>query len=204
MNVIDKYFFLLLVNSTNKNQKIAVLKSINSSQYKVLKDITFKILNEIIPVNKIQLRKLSKHKTFIRKLGSNKKISGQVLGKNYSIVIEIIRIGVEHNEISSEICTSSKRRMGKNKSSFEKSKTIGYCNTKEQSTSSESSEEEEEEEFSSEQFSSEENYSEKSECSSSREEFTEEYSEKGEKVKNSEKEENSEESQSEESPSEEY
>ena len=201
MNVIDKYFFLLLVNSTNKNQKIAVLKSINSSQYKVLKDITFKILNEIIPVNKIQLRKLSKHKTFIRKLGSNKKISGQVLGKNYSIVIEIIRIGVEHNEISSEICTSSKRRMGKNKSSFEKSKTIGYCNTKEQSTSSESSEEEfSSEQFSSEEeFSSEENYSEKSECSSSREEFTEEYSEKGENGENSEKEENSEES-----PSEEY
>ena len=121
MNVIDKYFFLLLVNSTNKNQKIAILKTINSSQYKILKDITFKILNEIIPINKTQLKKLSKHKNFIRKLGSNKKVSGQILGKNYSIVIEIIRIGLEYNEVSSKVCTSSKRRMGKNKFSFKKS-----------------------------------------------------------------------------------
>ena len=68
MNAIDQYFFLLLVNSTNKNQKITVLKSINSSQYKILKDITFKILNEIIPVDKTQLKKLSKHKNFIRKI----------------------------------------------------------------------------------------------------------------------------------------
>ena len=68
---MDKYFFLLLVNSTNKNQKIAVLKSINSSQFKILKDITWKILNEIIPVNNRQLKKLSQHKAFIRKLGSS-------------------------------------------------------------------------------------------------------------------------------------
>ena len=90
MNLMDRYFFLLLVNSTNKNQKIVLLKSINSTQYKILKDITCKILNEIIPVDNRQLKKLSKHKTFMRKLGSSKIISGQVLGKNYSIVIEII------------------------------------------------------------------------------------------------------------------
>ena len=100
MNVIDKYFFLLLVNSTNKKQKVAVLKSINCSQYKILKDITWKILNEIIPINNTHLRKLSKHKNFVRKLGSSKKVSGQVLGKNYSIVIEIIQIGIQYNEIN--------------------------------------------------------------------------------------------------------
>ena len=176
MNVTDKYFFLLLVNSTNKNQKVAVLKSINSSQYKILKDITWKILNEIIPINNTELRKLSKHKNFIRKLGSNKKVSGQVLGKNYSIVIEIIKIGIQNNEIPSKICASSKRRMGKTKSSFEKSETIGYCKGGE--TSSESGEEQfsSEEEFSSEEFSSEEK-TEKSECSSSGGELTEESSE---------------------------
>ena len=207
MNAIDKYFFLLLVNSTSKNQKVAVLKSINSSQYKILKDITLEILNEIIPLNRIQLKKLSKHKKIIRKLGSNKKISGQVLGKNYSVVIEIIRIGLQHHEISSEVCTSSKRRMGENKSSYKKSKTIGYCKRKEQFISSESSEEfssaeeeaEEEEEFSSEEFSSEENCNAKSEYSSSGEEFTKESSEREEDTKESQ----SEESQSEESQSEE-
>ena len=92
MNVTDKYFFLLLVNSTNKNQKLSLLKSINPSQYKILKEITFKILNEIIVVNTKQLRKLKKHKNFIRKLGYNK-FSKQVLAKNYSIVIEIVQIG---------------------------------------------------------------------------------------------------------------
>ena len=175
MNVIDLYFFLLLVNCTNKNQKKPVVKSISSSQYKKLKDITFKILNETIPVDRTQLRKLSKHKRFIRKLGSNKKVSGQVLGKNYSVVIDIIQIGLQHNEISSEVCISSKRRMGKNKSSFEKSETVGYCQRKKQYTSSESSEEEfssEEEEFASEKSNSE--------CSSSGEEFTEESSEREE------------------------
>ena len=194
MNVMDKYFFLLLVNSTNKNKKIAVLKSINSSQYKILKDITWKILNEIIPVDNRQLKKLSKHKAFIRKLGSSKKISGQVLGKNYSIVIEIIQIDIQHNEISSKVCPSTKRRMGKSKSSLEKSKTIGYCKRKEESTSTESGEEQfsesSEEHVSSEELSSEEeefssegNYTEKSECSSSGEEFTEEYSETEESFK---------------------
>lgn len=174
MNVIDRYFFLLLVNSTNKNQKITVLKSINSSQYKVLKDITFKILNEIIPIDRLQFRKLSKHKNFIRKLGTNKKISGQLLGKNYSVVIDIIRIGLQHNEIPSEIHISSKRRMGKNKSSCKKSKAIGYSERKEQFTSESS------EEFSSEELSSEESCNEKSksEYSSSGEEFTEESTEK--------------------------
>ena len=190
---MDKYFFLLLVNSTNKNQKITVLKSINSSQYKILKDITWKILNEIIPVDNRQLKKLCKHKAFIRKLGSSKKISGQVLGKNYFIVIEIIQIGIQHNEISSKVCPSTKRRMGKSKSSFEKSKTIGYCKRKEESTSTESGEEQfsesseehvsSEELSSEEEFSSEGNYTEKSECSSSGEEFTEEYSETEESFK---------------------
>ena len=193
MNVMDKYFFLLLVNSTNKNQKIAVLKSINSSQYKILKDITWKILNEIIPVDNRQLKKLSKHKAFIRKLGSSKNISGQVLGKNYSIVIEIIRIGIQYNEISSKVCPSTKRRMGKSKSSFEKSKKIGYYKRKEESTSTKSGEEQfsesSEEHVSSkelsseEEFSSEGNYTEKSECSSSGEEFTEEHSETEESFK---------------------
>ena len=45
---------------------------------------------KIIPIDDRQLKKLSKHKAFIRKLGSSKIISGQVSGKNYSIVIEII------------------------------------------------------------------------------------------------------------------
>ena len=180
MNVIDKYFFLLLVNSTNKNQKVAVLKSINSSQYKILKDITWKILNQVIPINNTQLRKLSKHKNFIRKLGSSKKVSGKVLGKNYCIVIEIIQIGIQHNEISSKICVSSKRRMGKTKSSFEKSKTIGYCKREDTSTESDSEQfsQSSEEAFSNEEeFSSEKENTEKSECSSSGEEFTEECSE---------------------------
>ena len=108
MNVTDKYFFLLLVNSPNKNQKLSLLKSISPSQYRVLKDITFKILNEIIFIDGKQFRKLRKHKTFIRKLG-NTKVTGHVLAKNYSIVIEIVQIGLEDNEISPEIYLSSKR-----------------------------------------------------------------------------------------------
>ena len=112
MNVTDNYFFLFLVNSTNKNQKLSLLKSITPSQYKILKEITFKILNEIIFVNTKQLRKLKKHKNFIRKLGYNK-VTRQVLAKNYSIVIEIVQIGLEAYEICSKIYPGSKRGMGK-------------------------------------------------------------------------------------------
>ena len=180
MNVTDKYFFLLLVNSTNKNQKLSLLKSINPSQYKILKEITFKILNEIIVVNTKQLRKLKKHKNFIRKLGYNK-VSRQVLAKNYSIVIEIVQIGLEEYEICSKIYPGSKRGMGKNKSSSEKCKTVTYPKKrKEYFTSSESSEE-----FSSQESSDEDNFSENfngkkqyqssSENSTSGEEFGEEY-----------------------------
>ena len=177
MNVTDKYFFLLLVNSTNKNQKLSLLKSISPSQYKILKEITFKILNELIVVNTKQLRKLKKHKNFIRKLGYNK-VSGQVLAKNYSIVIEIVQIGLEKYEICSKIYSGSKRGMGKNKSSSEKCKTVTYSKKREEYfTSSESSEE-----FSSQEYSDKENcnerktqYQSSSENSTSGEEFGEEY-----------------------------
>ena len=197
MNVTDKYFFLLLVNSTNKNQKLSLLKSINPSQYKILKEITFKILNEIIVVNTKQLRKLKKHKNFIRKLGYNK-VSGQVLAKNYSIVIEIVQIGLEEYEICSKIYPGSKRGMGKNKSSSEKCKAVTYSKRrKEYFTSSESSEE-----FSSQEYSDEENCNEKcndkkqyqssSENSTSGEEFANESTEREEEDEKEESYENSE------------
>ena len=112
MNINEKYFFLLLVSNTNKNQKLSLLKSITPSQYKILKEITFKILNEIIVIDRKLLKKFRKNKNFIRKLGYNK-VSGQVLAKNYSTVIEIVQIGLKENEICSEIYSSSKRRMGK-------------------------------------------------------------------------------------------
>ena len=189
MNEIDRYYFLLLVNSTNKKQKISLLKSINTSQYKILKEIAFKILNEIILIDKKQFKKLSKYKTFIRKLGNNK-VSGQVLGKNYSIVIDIIRIGLQYNEICTEICSGSKRRVGKNKSSGKKCEAITYSQSRKKRdvTSSESSEEFSSEEFSSEETSSEESSSEE-ECykkprySSSGDEFTKESSEEEEREK---------------------
>ena len=177
MNVTDKYFFLLLVNSPNKNQKLSLLKSISPSQYKVLKDITFKILNEIIFIDGKQLRKFRKHKTFIRKLG-NRKVSGHVLAKNYSIVIEIVQIGLEASEISPEIYPSSKRRMGKNKSSSEKCKALTYSQKRKEyfTSSSESSEE-----FSSEEICNEEKHLQTSSGdNASGEEFTEESREKEE------------------------
>ena len=178
MNVNDKYFFLLLVNSPNKNQKLSLLKSISPSQYKVLKDITFKILNEIIFIDGKQLRKLRKHKTFIRKLG-NRKVSGHVLAENYSIVIEIVQTGLEDNEISPEIYLSSKRQMGKNKSSSEKCKALMYSKKRKEyftSSLSESSEE-----FSSEEICNEEKHLQTSSGdSASGEEFTEESREKEE------------------------
>ena len=194
MNEIDRYYFLLLVNSTNQKQKISLLKSINTSQYKILKEIAFKILNEIILIDKKQFKKLSKYKTFIRKLGNNK-VSGQVLGKNYSIVIDIIRIGLQYYEICTEICSGSKRRVGKNKSSGKKCEAITYSQSRKKRdvTSSESSEEFSSEEFSSEETSSEETSSEESsseeECykkprySSSGDEFTKESSEEEEREK---------------------
>ena len=128
---------------------------------------------------------MKKHKNFIRKLGYNK-VSGQVLAKNYSIVIEIVQIGLEEYEICSKIYPGSKRGMGKNKSSSEKCKAVTYSKKrKEYFTSSESSEE-----FSSQECSDEENcnencndkkqYQSSSENSTSGEEFAEEYTEKEE------------------------
>ena len=144
----------------------------------MLKDITFKILNEIIFIDGKQLRKLRKHKTFIRKLG-NRKVSGHVLAKNYSIVIEIVQIGLEVNEISPGIYLSSKRQMEKNKSSSEKCKALTYSQKRKEyftSSSSQSSEE-----FSSEEICNEEKHLQTSSGdSASGEEFTEESREKEE------------------------
>ena len=204
MNETDKYFFLLLVNSTNKNQKISLLKSINTSQYKIIKEITLKILNEILPIDKKQFRKFSKNKTFIRKLG-NRKVSGQLLGKNYSVVIDIIHIGLKYNEICTEIYPSSKRRMGKNKSSSKKHQTITYSKNREKYFSSESNSQEfSSEEISSEEISSEETSNDEREYSSSGQEFRRESSEDSsngdeEEEKKSMEKESTENSQSEES-----
>ena len=176
MNISEKYFFLLLVTNTNKNQKLSLLKSITPSQYKILKEITFKILNEIIVIDRKQLKKLKKHKKFIRKLGYSK-VSGQVLAKNYSIIIEIVQIGLKENEICSEIYSSSKRRMGKHKSSNEKCEAFKYSKNRKEYSSSESSKESSEssEESSTSEFSSEEKYIQtSSRNSTSGEEFTEE------------------------------
>ena len=64
----EKYFLLFLLHNTNRKQTFSILKTITNSQYLLLQSFANDILDEIIPLNAMQYRKLVQYKDFIRKL----------------------------------------------------------------------------------------------------------------------------------------
>ena len=62
----EKYFLLFLLHNSNKRQITSILKTTNS-QYSLLKSFANDILDEMIPLNSMQFKKLVQYKDFIRK-----------------------------------------------------------------------------------------------------------------------------------------
>lgn len=117
----ERHYFEFFVKNNNINQKIVVLKSINTKQYTLLREIAKDILNEIIPLNTQQFQKLLQYKDFIRKLGS-RKLSVYTLVKNIEGVIELLKIVYHPNEVGKQTSSGTNTRLAKNKKISSKEK----------------------------------------------------------------------------------
>ena len=65
----EKYYFLFLLENSNIKQNNVLIRSMTSSQYSVLQTLANDILEEDLPLNTRQSKKLVQYKDFIRKLG---------------------------------------------------------------------------------------------------------------------------------------
>ena len=110
----DNNFFELLAYSKDKKQKKNIIKFINKSQLKVLKNIAKEILNGKIQLRKIQFNILKNKKTFLRKL-SEGKIKIKDLSHEDRVICLIVKIALENYETRSKISSSTNRKVGKNR-----------------------------------------------------------------------------------------
>ena len=108
----EKYFLLFLLHNSNKRQSTSILKTITNSQYSLLKSFAYDILDEMIPLNSMQFKKLVQYKDFIRKL-SGRKVSPVTLSRNIECIKAIISVILNEYEVCNKTSTYTHRRMGK-------------------------------------------------------------------------------------------
>lgn len=110
----QKHFLQLIVKNQNKQQIAALLRSITTAQYKIVKKFAQNILSEKISLSSGEFKYLEREKTFIRKLATTKKISSKIFVRKILIIKKIIQIGLK-NEIYAKNGNGSNSRMGTNK-----------------------------------------------------------------------------------------
>lgn len=107
----EKYFFLFLLENSNVKQNNVFIRNMTSSQYSILQSLANDILEEDLPLNTRQFKKLVQYKDFIRKLGRSR-VSSTVLIKNIEAIKSIIDIAFNQNEVCNKVSASSHNRMG--------------------------------------------------------------------------------------------
>ena len=68
----ERNFFQLLAYAKDQKQKKKIIKFINKSQFNTIKNISKKILNGDIHLQKVEFHILKKKKTFLRNLSEGK------------------------------------------------------------------------------------------------------------------------------------
>ena len=81
----EKYYFLFLLENSNIKQNNVLIRSMTSSQYSVLQTLANDILEEDLPLNTRQFKKLVQYKDFILKLEQSR-VSSAVLIKNIEAI----------------------------------------------------------------------------------------------------------------------
>ena len=122
----EKHFFLFLLNNANVKQNNALLRNITHSQYSLLQTFANDILEESLPLNSQQFKKLVQYKDFIRKLGRTK-VSSTVLIRNIEAIKSIAKIVFYENEVCNKTSTYTHRGVGKSKETFTSEKYLKYC-----------------------------------------------------------------------------
>ena len=139
----DKLYFELLAYAKDQKQKKNILKFTNKSQYKVIQNITKKLLNGDIQLKNIQFCILKNKKLFLRKL-SQGKIKIKDLHREFYIVCYIVKLGLEHYETHSKIGTHTYRKVGKNRRQYASERSVSEISSSEECSEEHFSSEEDE------------------------------------------------------------
>lgn len=113
----ENNFLQLLAFAKDQKQKKNIIKFINRSQLKVVKNIAQKILNGDIHLKKKEFNILMNKKLFLRKI-SQGQIKITDLHREYTVVCYIVKIALQQNEICPKISSRPNRKMGKNRRQY--------------------------------------------------------------------------------------
>ena len=146
----ENNFLHLLAFAKDQKQKKNIIRFIDRSQLKVVKNIAQKILNGDIHLKNKEFHILKNKKLFLRKL-SQGKIKITDLPREHTVVCYIVKLALQHNEICPKISSCPCRKMGKNRRQYSCERSVSEISFSDECFSSSSSEEEEDSYFSDEE-----------------------------------------------------
>ena len=134
----ENNFLQLLAYAKDQKQKKNIIRFINKSQFKVVKNIAQKILNGDIHLKNNQFRILKNKKLFLRKL-SQGKIKITDLCREYIVVSYIVKLAIQQYETCPKISSHSSRKMGKNRRQYSCERSVSEISSTEEYFTSEES-----------------------------------------------------------------
>ena len=137
----ENNFLQLLAFAKDQKQRKNIIRFINRSQLKVVKNIAQKILNGDIHLKNKEFHILKNKKLFLRKL-SQGKIKITDLPREYTVVCYIVKLALQHNEICPKISSHPCRKMGKNRRQYSCKRSVSEISFSDKCFSTSSSEEE--------------------------------------------------------------
>ena len=134
----ENNFLQLLAFAKDQKQKKNIIRFINRSQLKVVKNIAQKILNGDIHLKNKDFNILKNKKLFLRKL-SQGKIKITDLPREYTVVCYIVKLALQHNEICPKISFRPCRKTVKNRRQYSCERSVSEISSSDEcfSTSSE-------------------------------------------------------------------
>ena len=134
----ENNFLQLLAFAKDQKQKKNIIRFINKSQLKVVKNIAQKILNGDIHLKNNQFCILKNKKLFLRKL-SQGKIKITDLCQEYIVVSYIVKLAIQQYETCPKISSRSSRKMGKNRRQYSCKRSVSEISSTEEYFTSEES-----------------------------------------------------------------
>ena len=134
----ENKFLQLLAYAKDQKQKKNIIRIINKSQFKVVKNIAQKILNGDIHLKNNQFCILKNKKLFLRKL-SQGKIKITDLCREYIVVSCIVKLAIQQYETCPKISSRSSRKMGKNRRQYSCERSVSEISSTEEYFTSEES-----------------------------------------------------------------
>ena len=128
----SEWFMLFLANNNNIDQNIAIIETINKSQLKLLKDAANDILEEVIPLNTQQFKKLFQYQDFIRLLGEGR-LTPEEISEDIGAITEICKVVYPQNEICNKTSAPTSRRLEQSEKTSTAEKYFKYSRSRETS-----------------------------------------------------------------------